>query len=68
MTSAASARSSHRPGAIGSYDGRGLLGPGLAACYLGLIVLIPIAALLWQSLGQGLDAPSPPPRPSRPCS
>ncbi len=38
------------------YDGRGLLGPGLAAFYLGLIVLIPIAALFWQSLGQGLDA------------
>jgi len=32
------------------------LGPGLAATYLGLIVLIPIAALVWQSLGQGLDA------------
>ena len=36
---------SDRPGAFGSYDGRGLLGPGLAALYLGLIVLIPIAAL-----------------------
>jgi sulfate transport system permease protein len=45
-----------RPGAIGNYDGRGFLGPGLAAVYLGLIVLIPIAALLWQSLGLGLDA------------
>jgi len=44
-----------RPGAIGDYDGRGLLGPGLAALYLGLIVLIPISALLWQSLGLGLD-------------
>ena len=30
------------------YDGRGLLGPGLAALYLGLIVLIPIAALIWR--------------------
>jgi len=31
------------------------LGPGLAAFYLGLIVLIPIAALLWQTVGLGLD-------------
>jgi sulfate transport system permease protein len=49
------ARPLRRPGAIRGYDGRGLLGPGLAAVYLGLIVLIPIAALLWQSLGLGLD-------------
>ena len=52
---AVSARPLRRSGAFGGYDGRGLLGPGLAASYLGLIVLIPIAALLWQSLGQGLD-------------
>ncbi len=51
-----SARPLRRPGAIGSYDGRGLLGPGLAALYLGLIVLIPIAVLFWQSVGQGLDS------------
>lgn len=56
MTDAVSARPQTRPGRTGSYDGRGLLGPGLAALYLGLIVLIPIAALLWQSFGQGLDA------------
>ncbi len=56
MTDAVTARPHQRPGAIGSYDGRGLLGPGLAALYLGLIVLIPIAALVWQSFGQGLDA------------
>ena len=49
------ARPQQRSGAFGSYDGRGLLGPGLAAFYLGLIVLIPIAALLWQSFGQGLE-------------
>ena len=55
MTSAVNARPQRRPGAIGSYDGRGLLGPGLAALYLGLIVLIPIAALVWQSFGEGLD-------------
>jgi len=56
LTDAVSARPQTRPGRTGSYDGRGLLGPGLAALYLGLIVLIPIAALLWQSFGQGLDA------------
>ena len=55
MTSAANARPHQRPGVIGAYDGRGLLGPGLAALYLGLIVLIPIAALLWQSFGEGID-------------
>ena len=32
------------------YDGRGLLGPGITALYLGLLVLIPIAALLWRSI------------------
>jgi sulfate transport system permease protein len=56
LTSTAGARPLKRPGTFGSYDGRGLLGPGLAASYLGLIVLIPIAALLWQSLDLGLDA------------
>ena len=55
MTDAVTARPPQRSGAFGSYDGRGLLGPGLAAFYLGLIVLIPIAALLWQSFGQGLE-------------
>jgi sulfate transport system permease protein len=56
LTDAVHARPPQRSGIIGSYDGRGLLGPGLAALYLGLIVLIPIAALVWQSFGQGLDA------------
>jgi sulfate/thiosulfate transport system permease protein len=37
------------------YDGRGFLGPGIAALYLGLIVLIPLAALVWQSLAGGLE-------------
>jgi sulfate transport system permease protein len=55
LTDAVTARPQQRSGAFGSYDGRGLLGPGLAALYLGLIVLIPIAALLWQSFGQGLE-------------
>jgi sulfate transport system permease protein len=32
------------------------MGPGLTAFYLGLIVLIPIAALTWQSVSLGLDA------------
>ena len=35
------------------YDGRGLLGPGITALYLGLLVLIPIAALLWRSISEG---------------
>jgi len=56
LTTAVNARPQSRPGALSSYDGRGLLGPGLAATYLGFIVLIPIAALVWQSVGQGLDA------------
>jgi sulfate transport system permease protein len=37
------------------YDGRGFLGPGIAALYLGLIVLIPLAALVWQSISGGVD-------------
>ena len=56
MTSATGAQPNRRPGALArSYDGRGLLGPGIAALYMGLIVLIPIAALIWQSLAGGLD-------------
>jgi sulfate/thiosulfate transport system permease protein len=56
VTSLAGARSSHRPGIPErAYDGRGFLGPGIAALYMGLIVLIPIAALMWQSLAGGLD-------------
>ena len=55
MTTATGARSSDRPGAFGRYDGRGFLGPGIAALYLGLIVLIPLAALLWQSIAGGLE-------------
>ncbi len=43
-------------GAFGRYDGGGFLGPGVAALYLGLIVLIPIAGLLWQSVVGGLDS------------
>lgn len=56
MSTAASARPAHRPGALGRYDGKGLLGPGITASYLALIVLIPIAALIWQSVAGGLDA------------
>lgn len=51
----ASARPAHRSGAAGRYDGRGLLGPGITAAYLGLLVLIPIAAVLWRSLADGVD-------------
>jgi sulfate transport system permease protein len=56
LTSAVGARLSDQPGALGRYDGRGFLGPGIAALYLGLIVLIPISALVWQSVSGGLDA------------
>lgn len=56
MTSAVDARPDHRSGVLGSYDGRGFMGPGLAALYLGLIVLIPITALIWQSVSGGLDS------------
>jgi sulfate transport system permease protein len=55
LTSATGARSSDRLGVFGRYDGRGFMGPGIAALYLGLIVLIPLAALLWQSISGGLD-------------
>jgi sulfate/thiosulfate transport system permease protein len=37
-------------------QGSGLLGPGIAAVYLGLIVLIPIAAVAVTSVSHGLDA------------
>jgi sulfate transport system permease protein len=37
------------------YDGRGLLGPGITAAYLSLLVLIPISAILWRSVSDGLD-------------
>jgi sulfate transport system permease protein len=56
LTSAADVRSAARPSILARYDGRGLLGPGLAALYLGLIVLIPIAALLWQSISAGFGS------------
>jgi sulfate/thiosulfate transport system permease protein len=56
VTSLAGVRPGHRPGALErAYDGRGLLGPGIGALYMALIVLIPIAALIWQSLAGGLE-------------
>jgi sulfate transport system permease protein len=55
LTAAAGARPEDRPGVLGRYDGRGFLGPGIAALYMGLIVLIPITALVWQSISGGLD-------------
>ena len=43
-----------RPGTRSArYDGRGFLGPGITGLYLGLLVLIPIAALLWRSVADG---------------
>jgi sulfate transport system permease protein len=56
VTAAVGTRLLGRPRAAPTSDGRGLLGPGLAALYLGLIVLLPSAALVWQSVGLGLDS------------
>ncbi len=54
MTADTGARPIGRPGTSTSrYDGRGLLGPGITALYLGLLVLIPIAALLWRLVAEG---------------
>jgi sulfate transport system permease protein len=50
--------SAARPGSGSStsrYDGRGFLGPGITATYLTLLVLVPIAAVLWRSVSDGLD-------------
>jgi sulfate transport system permease protein len=56
LSAAVGAQPAGRLGAFGRYDGGGFLGPGVAALYLGLIVLIPIAGLLWQSVVGGLDS------------
>lgn len=56
MTTVESARPMHRPGTSNRYDGRGLMGPGVTATYLGLIVLLPVAAILWRSVADGPDA------------
>jgi sulfate transport system permease protein len=57
VTTHASARPARRPGARSSgYDGRGFLGPGITGLYLGLLVLLPIAALLWRSVSDGLGS------------
>jgi sulfate/thiosulfate transport system permease protein len=56
VSDVAGARSLSGPRAGSRYDGRGLIGPGMTATYLGLIVLIPIAAVLWRSVADGPDA------------
>ncbi len=45
-----------RPPRVGSRPSAGLLGPGITAGYLGLVVMIPIAAVVWRSFADGLDA------------
>ena len=56
MTSLTAARpASSGPRGLPTYDGQGLLGPGLAATYLGLIVLVPVAAMAIASVDGGLD-------------
>ncbi len=56
MTANTAARPQRRSGgATSRYDGRGFLGPGITATYLGLLVLVPVAAVLWRSVADGLD-------------
>jgi sulfate/thiosulfate transport system permease protein len=55
MTAGAGARPRARSGPTSPYDGHGFLGPGITATYLGLLVLIPIAALLWRSVAGGVE-------------
>ena len=55
MSSGTSAAAAVRVPASRRYDGRGLMGPGITAAYLSLLVLIPIAAILWRSVSDGLD-------------
>jgi sulfate/thiosulfate transport system permease protein len=55
MTAGAGARPRARSGPTSPYDGQGFLGPGITATYLGLLVLIPIAALLWRSVAGGVE-------------
>jgi sulfate transport system permease protein len=56
MSSNVGARPRGWSGASSRYDGRGLLGPGITAAYLGLLILIPIAAVLWRSISDGLGS------------
>jgi sulfate transport system permease protein len=56
MTSDVAARAQPRSSGTARYDGRGFIGPGITATYLGLLVLIPIAALLWRSVAGGLGS------------
>lgn len=55
MSAGVGAGSRIGPALAGRYDGRGIVGPGIAATYLGLLVLIPIAAILWRSVADGTD-------------
>jgi sulfate transport system permease protein len=51
---ASSAVAVSRPGAVLDRAG-GALARGIAVCYLSVIVLVPLAALVWSSRAQGLD-------------
>jgi sulfate transport system permease protein len=55
MSVVSGAQSAGRPGATSRYDGRGILGPGIVASWLGLIVMIPLAAVLWRAVSDGTD-------------
>jgi sulfate transport system permease protein len=56
MSGAVGAPTPPRRAPLGDYDGQGLLGPGITAVYLGILVLIPIAAILWRSVADGPEA------------
>ena len=45
-----------RPHAPARFGGRGLLGPAITATYLGLIVLIPVAAVVGRAFSDGLES------------
>ncbi len=55
MNASAGLPAASRLPASARFDGRGLMGPGITASYLSLLVLIPIAAILWRSVSDGPD-------------
>jgi sulfate transport system permease protein len=55
VTATSSLRPGARPHAPAHVPGSGLLGPGITATYLGLIVLIPVAAVTGRAFADGLD-------------
>ncbi len=56
MSASVGAAGAARPEVPRRIAGRGLMGPGITAAYLGLLVLIPIAAIVWRSVSDGTDS------------